>query len=101
MAEAVDLTDEIARLQRRASALREVAAGVDRSLVHELLARSGPTTWVGPTATWFDEVVRAASGAADRARDDLHAAARRLEDRAAELRVERAALHAAAGAAGP
>jgi hypothetical protein len=101
MAEAADLTDEIARLQRRASALRAVAAAVDRSLVHELLARSGPTTWVGPTATWFDEVVRVASGAADRARDDLHATARRLEQRADELRAERAASYASAGTTGP
>jgi hypothetical protein len=101
MAEAADLTDEIARLQQRAAALRDVAHAVDRSLVHELLSRSGPATWVGPSATWYDDVARVASAAADRARDDLRGAARRLDERAADLRVERAALLTAAGGAGP
>jgi hypothetical protein len=101
MAEAADLTDEIARLEQRAAALRDVARAVDRSLVHELLSRSGAATWVGPTATWFDEVARAASAAADRARDDLREAARRLDERAADLHAERAALLTAAGGAGP
>jgi hypothetical protein len=86
-----DDLDDTARLVRRAAELRAVAAELDRSILHHLQSLSGPDTWVGPTATWFDDVALGAARAADAARDDLHAAARRLELRAAELRVEHAA----------
>jgi hypothetical protein len=91
MADVEELADEIGQLRRRAAALRDVASALDRSTVHELRAISGPDTWIGPTATWFDEVALGASRAADVARDDLRAAARRLEERAEALRAERAA----------
>jgi hypothetical protein len=90
MADADDL-DEMARLARRAAALRAVAADLDRSIVHELRSLSGPDTWIGPTATWFEDVALGAARATDAARDDLRSAARRLELRAEDLRVEQAA----------
>jgi hypothetical protein len=90
MADADDL-DEMARLARRAAALRAVAADLDRSIVHRLRSLSGPDTWSGPTAVRFDEVALAAARAADAARDDLRAAAHRLELRADEVQAEQIA----------
>jgi uncharacterized protein YukE len=86
--------DEAWRLRRRAAELRDVAGRVDRSTIHELLARSGPATWIGPTATWFDEVARACSRAADESSNALRVLARHLEERANEVVARRAAERA-------
>ncbi len=93
-----DAEDEAWRLRRRAAGLRDVAVSVDRSVIHELVARSGPATWVGPTAAWFDEVARAGARAADETGDALRALARRLEERADEVLAQAATTRAASAA---
>jgi hypothetical protein len=70
-------------LRARAGALRSLAARVDASVIHELLAVAGDDTWRGPTADAFVADVRRAERQCDDASESLRAAARALEQAAA------------------
>jgi hypothetical protein len=91
--------EEVARLRRRAAAVRAVAVALDRSIVHDLARLSGSPTWVGPSASAFDEIVRAAERATDEARSAVLAVARRLDERADEVLADETA-RAGLGAGG-
>jgi uncharacterized protein YukE len=71
-------------LRARARALRSLAARLDASVIHDLLAAAGDDTWRGSTADAFVEGVRRAERRCDDASEELRAAARALERTAAE-----------------
>jgi len=67
----------------RARALRSLAARIDASVLHDLVAAAGDDTWRGPTADAFVAEVRWAERRCDDASAALRAAARGLERAAA------------------
>jgi uncharacterized protein YukE len=83
------ITPDPEALRARAGALRALAARLDASVIHDLLAAAGDDTWRGPTADAFGDSVRRAQRGCDDAGEELRAAARALElaaDQAAAAR---------------
>ena len=92
----VTTADELRGAARRArgdaDALRAIAAGLDRSAIHDLTRLAGHDTWVGPTAARLEEAVRTARQELSAAADDLRREASLLDQEASDL--ERAAASA-------
>ena len=76
-------------LRARARALRSVAARLDASVIHELVAAAGDDTWRGPTADAFCADARRAERQRAGAGEDLRAAARALDQAATEASAAR------------
>ncbi len=70
-------------LRARARALRSLAARLDASVLHDLLAAAGDDTWRGPTADAFVADVRRSAQRCVQAAEELRGAARALEATAA------------------
>jgi hypothetical protein len=96
MVTAVTAVDELRGAARRArgdaDALRAIAAGLDRSAVHDLTRLAGHRTWVGPTAARLEATVPTARQELSAAADDLRREASLLDHEAGDL--ERAAASA-------
>ena len=89
MTTADELRATARRARHDADALRALAAGLDRSIIHDLTALAGDRTWVGPTAARVEQAVRTARHELDGAAADLRREASLLDHEATDL--ERAA----------
>lgn len=81
-------------LRGRARLLRSKAGTLHTNDIHRLPLRSGTSTWIGPSADRFNQVLGSAISSIDLAVDGLYEAAIDLERRAK-------AIEAAALATGP
>ncbi len=67
MTTADELRAAARRARQDADALRALAAGLDRSVIHDLTTLAGDRTWVGPTAARLEQAVRTARHELDEA----------------------------------
>ena len=85
MTTADELRAAARRARQDADALRALAAGLDRSVIHDLTALAGDRTWVGPTAARLAQAVRTARHELDEAATALRRDASLLDHEAADL----------------
>jgi hypothetical protein len=80
------------QLRQRAAALRHVATRIDALTVLDLHRRADSSTWIGPTPQRCHELLLAMRTSVANAADDVRATSRLLDQRAAALDAQAAAL---------
>ncbi len=79
-------------LRRRARVLRVLAGRIETTTAMSLDAHAGPDTWRTPRGDLCRWILGANQSQVHRAADDLRWSAHRLEQRAAEIEIERSLL---------
>ena len=80
-----ELRSEARQARDDADALRALAAGLDRSAIHDLTHLAGDRTWVGPTASRLEQAVRSARHHLHESAGDLRRVAAVLDQEATDL----------------